>query len=101
MADFFDDFSIRSHDFPWFWIDRDLLYLEHLESQNHRKIRQNQSFEKIVLGSFFIMLEVLALRFIAPNSHSVRFGENQTWKIHDFLELSRFTGEAFISPPEH
>ena len=59
------------------------------------KIRQNPNVEKIVLGSFFIMLEVLALRFIAPNSHSVRFGKTKHEKFHDFLELSRFTDEAF------
>ena len=42
------------------------------------------------------MLEVLALRFIASNSHSVRFGKTKHEKFHDFLELSRFTDEAFI-----
>ena len=41
------------------------------------------------------MLEVLALRFIAPNSHSITFGKTKHAKIHDFLELSRFTDEAF------
>ena len=42
------------------------------------------------------MLEVVALRFIAPNSHTIRFGDHKPEKNHDFLELSRFTDEAFI-----
>ena len=42
------------------------------------------------------MLEVLALRFIAPDTPWSNFGKSKHAKIHDFLELSRFTDEAFI-----
>ena len=55
---------------------------------------QNPNFEKFDSGSFSIMLEVVALRFIAPNSHTIRFGDHKHENIRDFLELSRFTDEA-------
>ena len=47
-------------------------------------IRQNPAFGKIVSGSFFIMLEVVALRFIAPNSHTIRFGDHKPEKFMIF-----------------
>ena len=38
------------------------------------KIRQNPDFEKIVSGSFYIMLVVYALRFTSSNSQYITFG---------------------------